>query len=560
MTENELFQRPASYWLRRAERQRQNGDLLRAAVLERHALSAEPANAAASLRYVLTLRQLQCYEASNREAFAALSRDPENLDLFGLIGLNLYCMGRLEAAYDALNNYLSQPMPENRPLPQWHDEAYDVAVLLERRKPRRRVRRQDGLVNIAMIRIAKGDLPNARRALTRAQSLPGNAARREFAEALWHLRTQNPKETMLHLLYASAYEPKNPRQHAASSGVLDALGERKLAYTALVRALRLARTPEQALAALAAADALHAPHLAIGMLRRLNRREPRNAVYLHDLSLCLMRLGKLEEAGRHMRLCRELDPGDSRSELLFNRLQEVRTPEEARAAANRLTWHGMTNQTVLDLCVAPVLSQLADGVDALGQALQTDSHLRSYLFPLLSLPADWPAQLLWAAAPAMEEAPREAFLRQALLSCPDSDDVRRVCVALLDEMKAPPPYAAWKKGRIVWIDPTRPPVQEPTFRQRFLTRRLHRAGKLAGDDLYFVPWAMETVTRLGRRAQNDIIRDPAHIWPMALALRYRAKRGMKPMHVKPLNKTRAAMLCRALRLMKHKEEQAYADH
>ena len=76
MNQHDAFQRPAVYWLKRAERQKQTGNLLRAAVLERHALRADESSDEAWESYVLTLRQLNCYEASNREAFAALAHSP----------------------------------------------------------------------------------------------------------------------------------------------------------------------------------------------------------------------------------------------------------------------------------------------------------------------------------------------------------------------------------------------------------------------------------------------------------------------------------------------------
>ena len=48
---NELFQRPANYWLRHADRHRQSGDLVRAAVLQRHAVHAQPDSEAAHAQY-----------------------------------------------------------------------------------------------------------------------------------------------------------------------------------------------------------------------------------------------------------------------------------------------------------------------------------------------------------------------------------------------------------------------------------------------------------------------------------------------------------------------------
>ena len=97
----DTFQRPAPYWLRRAEKCKQAGDLRRAAVLERHAARTDPGYAAGPASYALTLRQLHCYEASNREAFAALAYDPSRVALYGLIGQNMIALGHRQEGLDA---------------------------------------------------------------------------------------------------------------------------------------------------------------------------------------------------------------------------------------------------------------------------------------------------------------------------------------------------------------------------------------------------------------------------------------------------------------------------
>ena len=197
--ENELFQRPAHYWLRRADRQKQSGDLIRAAVLERHAVRAEPHSDAARMSYVFTLRQLHCYEASNREAFAALAQDPTRTAMFGLIGQNLLNMGMRQTGLDALNLYAANP-PSIPPV--WQDEAYDMAEAYDypafHTKRRARLR---GLLAIAMRRMAKEDLDGASRALQRAMRKPFRApnARRELALAACFQRLGDREKCLSHL-------------------------------------------------------------------------------------------------------------------------------------------------------------------------------------------------------------------------------------------------------------------------------------------------------------------------------------------------------------------------
>ncbi|MEG1472190.1 MAG: hypothetical protein RSD76_07070, partial [Clostridia bacterium] len=71
----DVFSRSVEYWLRRAQRCLKSGNLRSAAGLARHAARFEPRSEEASLFYATVLRELHCYEASNREASSALARN-----------------------------------------------------------------------------------------------------------------------------------------------------------------------------------------------------------------------------------------------------------------------------------------------------------------------------------------------------------------------------------------------------------------------------------------------------------------------------------------------------
>lgn len=68
-----------------------------------------PGYAAGPASYALTLRQLHCYEASNREAFAALAYDPSRVALYGLIGQNMIALGHRQEGLDAFSLYFNAP-------------------------------------------------------------------------------------------------------------------------------------------------------------------------------------------------------------------------------------------------------------------------------------------------------------------------------------------------------------------------------------------------------------------------------------------------------------------
>ena len=122
----DTFQRPAPYWLRRAEKCKQAGDLRRAAVLERHAARTDPGYAAGPASYALTLRQLHCYEASNREAFAALAYDPSRVALYGLIGQNMIALGHRQEGLDAFSLYFNAPDDGQTVPAPWDGDVYEM--------------------------------------------------------------------------------------------------------------------------------------------------------------------------------------------------------------------------------------------------------------------------------------------------------------------------------------------------------------------------------------------------------------------------------------------------
>ena len=185
----DTFQRPAPYWLRRAEKCKQAGDLRRAAVLERHAARTDPGYAAGPASYALTLRQLHCYEASNREAFAALAYDPSRVALYGLIGQNMIALGHRQEGLDAFSLYFNAPDDGQTVPAPWDGDVYEMEEAYWEPPVKRRAR-LNGLMHMILSRMARGDMDGASRALQRARRAPFQApyARRDELAALWHER------------------------------------------------------------------------------------------------------------------------------------------------------------------------------------------------------------------------------------------------------------------------------------------------------------------------------------------------------------------------------------
>ena len=553
--QQDSFQRPASYWLRRADRCKQNGDFLRAAVLERHALRADPVSEEASVSYVLTLRQLSCYEASNREAFAALARNPDNKTLYGLIGQNLLAIGQKDAGADALNIYLSQPMPDFPPM--WHDDAYDLACDCDDLPKRRRKARHDGLLEIAAQRMRRNDPANARRALERCSRAPyqGRSAKRELMWTLYHLQTGSP-ECFDHLMNAIAARPYSAQVHASAAGALWKMGLKKPAYTELVTASRLASSPSDMLGVLMSAEEMQAEHLATPMLRRMNRHTPNRTPVLYNLCACLCRLGRLEDAVPFVDRLRQIDPDDVQAELLFADVMNLQSrsaaPDEVRQRAKDFSWYGLFTGPYLNRIAAPIAEAASQSAEHLSNLLISDLSIRRRFLTLLTMPMPWHAQLLYTVCSLMPAEEQKALLREVLLQHPAPSAAKNCAAAMLAELGAPPPYASWQDGRIAWADPTRAPSETAAFRPRLLTLRLHRAQQLCPRDPHIALWGMEMVHRMTKHQRSRVIADPARIWPMALAMRYRSIRGMEPLHVDiaRMGRARRQALLEALALLR----------
>ena len=567
--ENDLFQRPATYWLRRAERLKQSGDLIRAAVLERHAVRADPDSDAASMNYPFTLRMLHCYEASNREAFAALARHPDRKALYGLIGQNLLSMGCRQAGLDALNVYMADGGPSPDYLPPWNEQAYDMAYAYDLPPGRKRRARLDGLLSIAAHRLETGDLEGAKKALVRSEKKPFHAlsARREMLTALCCLHSGDPQEAMQHLVKGLVLQSRHTQAAAFAAGMFQSMGCRHEALISLARAAMYAKSPADELAVCLSGDQLNAPHLALGMLRRALRHRADRYPVCYNLCVCLLKTGRLREALQYNHLCREIDPDDVQGEVLFTRLsalEEMNASQEAvRIAARSISYWGAATPQEMTLYAAPVLETLADGQQALTETLQQDDHLRRRFIHLMSLPAEWTQRLLMAAGAEMKNEVLEPLLREILLQQPPAADVRRTAAAMLSRIGAQPPYAVWQDGRLGWLDPTQPPQPTPAFLQRIFTRRIHSAWKLCPQDSGITPWAIEMVRRMNKSQRRSLITDPLGIWPAAFNIIYRARKGLPPLHTAFYGRLTAAALLQAMRTLRSLSDQGgnhHADH
>ena len=548
---NELFQRPANYWLRHADRHKQSGDLIRAAVLQRHAVRAEPGSDAARMQYALTLRQLHCYEASSREAFCALAAHPEWQELYGLIGCNFLSMGLRREGLDALGYYMHADISAIAP---WHDEACDLAEAYDYPfEDKKRQARLNGLLGMAARHLARGDLDGAKKALARAQKTPYQAqnSQRELLLAAYWFQKHEAQRCVMHLERALEQDFFDVSTIASAAALSRRMGAHRPARMLLMRAARLAHTPPEEYLVCHTAESMNMVFVAQAMLKRALNRQADRCPVLYNLCVCALKLGRIQEAARHIHLCREIDPDDVPSETLFARVMELQqqnpSPEEVRRVAKDVSFYGSCTTVELSDCAHPFWESVQEGPEAMAGAILQDDRLRRRLLFLLTLPLQWPVTLLGAVCSHLPADECEALLREVLMQHPADSPAKRYAMSTLRRMGALAPYLTLSRDRFLLVDPEKLYAPVPTFRQRMLTRRIRQTARLCSAEC--IPWALEITSAMTHAQQSRMIGDHWKVWPLAMAMRWRAVCGLPPVHVpiQSMSTLRLAALKEALR-------------
>lgn len=552
------FSQPAAYWLRRADKQRQAGQPLRAAMLERHAARVEPENDQAQMRYVTALMDLRCYRSSLREAFGALARKPERQALYGPIAQCLTALDQPDEADDALALCRQQGLflQEDALWEPWQQE------------PARGRNRLECLLDLACLRLMRGDLSGASACLQRARRFPGASARREEVKAiLWEARHQ-PQLANRAMAHALRLEPENVRLLCSAAGMLARHGHESAALLLLAKAAAYAAVPREWQAVCVTAEMLGEMSLPISMLERAVENEGDLFILYYDLCVCHLRRGELFEAAECIHLCQDMDPDDVPGSFLFQLVEELirdgyTQPEKVSVRSRVVSWYDLPNPDLLAFFMQPLMEAAASGPKALASLLQEDASMRRLYLFALSAEHDQAEDWLPGLVSVLPPGEAEALLREILLLTTERQLVKRKARELLSAMGAPAPYLLRDQCRLLLDDPAAP-ARRATFRQRYLTRRISRGAALTADE-GFPLWAMEQIHRMSRAQRTGVVADPARIWPMALALRYNALRRHQPVHIplEELNPIRLKHLVQALQILNSldtKEAPIHEDH
>lgn len=516
------FERPAEYWLRRAHAYRDSGDLLRASALTRHATRLKPADPDMLADYAEQLSELGCYDASNREAFAALALAPERFTLYGLVAQNLSRMGRRRQAMDAYSLFLSGGQEQSPDFDAW-EYPYDIPERYDH-QPRRRAR-LDGLLNVAERRLARGDWKGAGDALCRASERPykGGSARRDALWARLALLIGQPAWACLLARAAIRRAPRSTVIACSAARVFAALGKAQAgrAGAALLRAaFHMSATSDEALVCDALDAAGQLGLLKSVLLARFGEHPDRFATG-YNAGVCLLKLGETSDASPFLHLCREFDPEDMCAESLLTLVEDWKerglTSDAVRELARDIPYYGKLLPDERERMLKPVQSDARRAPHAFAKRAQDDAMLRRRYLRLLALPQSGLGDTLARVQGYWPPETCEPFMRELLTEERADDALRAFAIRRLIELDAKPPFAVRRPDSLRLVDPSHPPAPDATFMQRQLVRRLRQAAKYVRQPRFELP-ALRLVSRMSWHQRTLLVRNDDGMWPMALAM------------------------------------------
>ncbi|MEG0512871.1 MAG: hypothetical protein RR653_09155 [Clostridia bacterium] len=519
----DVFCRTVDYWLRCAQRCYKSGNLRRAAGLARHAARFEPRSEQASLFYATVLRELHCYEASNREVVSALARNCKCVEAYGMLARNLISLGRKREALDAFSFYMSGLQSNSQDLPIWDEEVYDLEEKYYQKPGHPRARFHE-LLKLAADRMGANDCEGAKKLLEKScmACFPKHCAERERLLSLFYVMVQSPQKAVAYALSALSFAPEACSIMVSAATVFNLVGQRQKALTLLLRAAALAHTVKDELMLCIAAQELHALPIARQMLLRNLKREPNRVPTCYNLSLCMFKSGMGDAALYYIHLCRELDPEDIASASLFTKAvawSEKGEGDEAVAwQANEFDFYGAQCAKEQEACLKQVTQWVQHDVqDFCDELSQNDQYYQRCLLAF-SAKTQGAEHLLPTICEHLSAKEAQQLLYQVMLlpACPAL--LKRVAVAELIKREKRPPFVIWQNDHIQLVNPTIEPPAASRLLHRLLFRRVVLAAQYVGTHKMIL-YALQRIRYLTPKQRVHMANDRWHIWSLALAMR-----------------------------------------
>ncbi len=520
------LQRSSAYWAGRAARHRREGNRRRAAALLRYAVRQSPADGELRMAYAQALQELECYEASTREAFGALNLNPRRYACYGLIGRNMLALGYEQEALDAFTRYLWAVRREG--VPAEYDEDLDTLEMLDSERPRLRAR-HDAQLGIAGRRIARGDVPGAETALRRARPARNLDDRYGALRALLLTAKGNPRAAVRSARRACQCNPGSIRARCTLAGAYHSVGNRARAAATLLRAAPLCLTAQEELLFCTTALQLGFAPLALTVLRKALRQSPDRLPTAYNAAVVLLRLGRMAEAEPLLQRCRDLDPADVPSRCTNHTLQQWQelelTPQQVVAAARAMPFYPALSPAGNADCMAQLATALVEGLDAFCARLQEEDDLYRLLLYKLGDPDHQLLRLLTLVIPQLPEDFAQRLLREVLVQPTPDEAVKRFAAGALMALGAPPPFVVWHEGRIAEIDPFVQNRRDANLPRVMLVRRMVDIQHKTGDSR-LMTHALRLLNRMGPKRRERVVRDTDGVFRAALEQHYLLTYGL----------------------------------
>jgi tetratricopeptide (TPR) repeat protein len=514
------LQRSSAYWVGRADRHRRQGNRRRAAALLRHAVSLAPEDGELRVAYARTLQEMECYEASNRAAFGALTLNPKRYACYGLIGRNMLALGHEQEALDAFSRYLWAVRQSGDTAE--YDEELDELEAAEDERSRLQAR-YEAQLNIAGRRLAAGDFARAERALARARPARWFDERYDSLRSLLLQEQGDFKGSVRSAQRACRRNPYSARARCTLAGAYCIVGKRAKGASALLRAALCSRSAQDELLFCYSAVNLGFPELALTVLRKALKTSPDRLPAAFNAGVVMLKLGRLADAEPLIHRCRDLDPTDVPSRCTGRTLEQWRglelTPQQVSYAAKTLPFYPLLSPAEGNDCLAQLANAFSKGTEAFCAQLQEDEALYNLFLYELGNPEHQLGRLIPMVAAQLPRDFAERLLRETLVQPMPDDGVKRYAAAALTNLGAKPPFVVWHAGRIAEIDPSVRNGRDANLSRIMLLRRLVDIQR-STNDTRLMTHALRALHSADLRKRTKIVHDTKGIYRAALEQHY----------------------------------------
>jgi tetratricopeptide (TPR) repeat protein len=520
------LQRSSAYWVDRANRHRRTGNTRRAAALLRHAVSLSPGDSDLRVAYARTLQEMECYEASNRAAFGALTINPKRYACYGLIGRNMLALGYVQEAMDAFSRYLMAVRQTG--LTAEYDEELDTLETLETEHAHIQAR-YEAQLNIASKRLSAGDFSRAERALQRAKPAARVDDRYDSLRSLLLQEQGNVRGAVKSARRACRINPRSARARCALAGAYCQAGQRLKGASSLLAASLCCNNVQDEQLYCYSAVSLGFPELALCALRRALKNSPDRLPALFDTAVVMLKLGRMDEADALLHRCRDLDPNDVPARYTARSVEQWRgldlNPAQVRYAAGALPFYPMLSPAESNECLAQLGKALAEGTEGFCSALQEDEGLYNLFLYELGNPEHQLSRLIPMLAANLPREFAERMFREALVQPVQDDGAKRYAAAALLKLGAKPPFVVWHAGRIAEIDPSVQTRNDSDLMHNMLLRRLVDVKRFGGD-ARMMTHALRALVTMRPERRKRIVRDTKGIYRAAMEQHYLMTYGL----------------------------------